>query len=457
MLTDDDSDAAPFEKLQEAASPAAFYNSAARFDPPKCHPNTRLAVLNKIMQWILGNEHKDELIMWLYGSAGAGKSAIAQSIAEQCAMNRILLASFFFSRTDTTRNHANSLFPTLAYQIASTYPEARGLIETVVEEDPLVFSRSIEVQLELLVMAPLRRIFETAPTSDSLALQRHLIIIDGLDECQDPALQCTILDAIARTSTQQRVPLIFLIASRPEQDITMTLNQISTISKDHEVVTRLALDDSYGSSADIKLFLRDKFKEIRKNHPLKQQIPSLWPSDAIIKQLVAKSSGQFIYASTVVKYVKSIRHRPTDRLEKVLGIRSGHDLPFAELDALYTQILSSVEDIELVYDIIILMMIPNTFEDTNDMETFLFLTPGDILLLLGDLSSIISCPADYTKYRHNPYRRYPWHRLSFLHASLSDFLLDQARSKDLFINPGLRHARLLDYCMRHLDIQGTRK
>jgi hypothetical protein len=45
------------------------------------------------------------------------------------------------------------------------YPKARGLIEAVLEENPLVFSRSIEVQLKVLVNGPLRRIFETAPTT----------------------------------------------------------------------------------------------------------------------------------------------------------------------------------------------------------------------------------------------------------------------------------------------------
>ncbi|KAF8971825.1 hypothetical protein BDZ97DRAFT_1599698, partial [Flammula alnicola] len=57
--------------------PAAFHNSGDRFDPPKCHPNTRLAVL-KTMQWIVGSGDRNALIMWLHGAAGAGKSPIAQ-------------------------------------------------------------------------------------------------------------------------------------------------------------------------------------------------------------------------------------------------------------------------------------------------------------------------------------------------------------------------------------------
>ena len=57
-----------------------------RFDPPKCHPNTRVAVLAENMQWIQAiKESAPEDVLWLYGSAGAGKLAIAQTIVEVCA------------------------------------------------------------------------------------------------------------------------------------------------------------------------------------------------------------------------------------------------------------------------------------------------------------------------------------------------------------------------------------
>ena len=82
--------------LHREMTAAAFHNSKERFDPPKCHPNTRLAVLEKIMKWIKWEEDLDAFIMWVYGPAGSGKSAIAQTIAEMCEQEMILLASFFF-------------------------------------------------------------------------------------------------------------------------------------------------------------------------------------------------------------------------------------------------------------------------------------------------------------------------------------------------------------------------
>src|SRR6266581_2883083 len=110
-----------FERLEQATAPNAFHNSAERFDPPKCHPNTRTAVIERIMNWIRGLETEDlnALIMWLYAAAGAGKSAIAQTIAELCHAENILLAAFFFSRSDPSRNNAKSLVASIAYQIAT--------------------------------------------------------------------------------------------------------------------------------------------------------------------------------------------------------------------------------------------------------------------------------------------------------------------------------------------------
>jgi len=57
----------------------ATYNSLERqqLDAPRCHPNTRVAVIKRLLSWIKGEIDFDALMLWLYGAAGAGKSAIA--------------------------------------------------------------------------------------------------------------------------------------------------------------------------------------------------------------------------------------------------------------------------------------------------------------------------------------------------------------------------------------------
>src|SRR5882762_9618975 len=90
--------------LEKYVVPGAFRNSAERYDPPKCRPHTRQAVLKRIMLWV--NDPANEFqIMWMFGPAGAGKTAIAQSIADMYFQSGKLAASFFFSRNTSGRDN----------------------------------------------------------------------------------------------------------------------------------------------------------------------------------------------------------------------------------------------------------------------------------------------------------------------------------------------------------------
>ncbi|KAF8954463.1 hypothetical protein BDZ97DRAFT_1595297, partial [Flammula alnicola] len=324
------------ERLQEAVASSAFHNSEQQVDPPKCHPNTRLAVLRKVMDWIQNSKDRDAWIMWLNGAAGAGKSAIARSIAEMCERAKLALATFFFFRTDPTRNTAKPLVATLAYQIAISIPLARSIIVEALDRDPLLFGRSFEWQFKALIIQPLQQL-RRQPDSPVNLTSPFLIIIDGLDECDGRDLQTNIIYAISDALRDPNLPLVCLIASRPEQQLTMAFNS----SKVANIVTRLPLDNTYLPDKDIRLFLNDKFTEIKNSHPFKHLIDSSWPAEDVAKNIVEKSSGQFIYASVVINFVSSSRHHPVQRLEVVRGIRLARlDTPFAQLDALYIHIFS---------------------------------------------------------------------------------------------------------------------
>ena len=67
-------------KLFLNVASGAFHDSGERFDLSKYHPNSRAVVIQEILDW-LDDPESPELVMWLHGATGAGKSAIAQSIA----------------------------------------------------------------------------------------------------------------------------------------------------------------------------------------------------------------------------------------------------------------------------------------------------------------------------------------------------------------------------------------
>ena len=48
-------------RLSSVTSHPFYYDSGQPFDPPKCYPNTRVAVLKNVMDWILGRGESPEL------------------------------------------------------------------------------------------------------------------------------------------------------------------------------------------------------------------------------------------------------------------------------------------------------------------------------------------------------------------------------------------------------------
>ncbi|PPQ93364.1 hypothetical protein CVT25_014585 [Psilocybe cyanescens] len=432
-----------FERLQEYVAYGAFHDSGERFDPPKCHPNTRVAIINRIMDWIngLNEDTREALIMWLYGAPGAGKSAIAQTIAEILHGQQFFLASFFFARNDPQRGVAKWLVTTLAYQLAAKLPPVfRERVALTFEQDPLIVTKSLEAQFMALVREPLLELLHSGfSTNDHI-----VVIIDGLDECDDPKVQARIIDLSFRLLDSRDLPLKILVASRPEVDISSSFDR-----KPFSMLARIPLDDDYQSEEDIRHFLADKFNEIKTQHPLRSYIPIDWPDEDSLDTLVQKSSGQFIYSSTVVKYTTSARHRPTHRLEIVLGIQlpKAGDSPFAELDALYRHILMGVEDVDLILQIIgfIILHPPNYVNSVTFIEAFLSLAPGDVQLLMHSLGSLISVE-NHPYYPNDPEML----TIRILHASLKDYLLDQSRSEEFFLDRLKMHTRYAEICLAHM-------
>ncbi len=202
----------------------------------------------------------------------------------------------------------------------------------------------------------------------------------------------------------------------------------------------LALDNNYSTTKDIWVFFCDGFKSIKTTHPMKQHIPLTWPGSSIIEKLVHKSSGQFIYPSTVMKYVSDTRASPAHQLDVILGVRSARagDIPFAEIDALYTHILSSVQDTSLMLDILALLM--GIFDISRDRSSaniawFLGVDPVEVDLVLASLVSIIDWDSkDFS--------------VHISHASLSDFLSDKARSGNFYIDQTVYCANFLHQAVK---------
>jgi len=380
------------------------------------------------------------LLLWLYGAAGAGKSAIAHSLAEICEKYGCLLATFFFWKTAAERSNITRVIATIAYQIARAIPTSRPQIEAAVDADPMIFQQSVDTQLAKLIIEPLRHLHSTGfDFKDS----PFVIIIDGLDECQGTDIQSGLVKSLAAAFRDSPLRIRILIASRPEVYLQSTFNSSSL--RPH--LSHLALSDEYSPEEDIYRFLEDSFDKIRCEHALASYIPSPWPSADVLRELTKKSSGQFIFASMTVKYIGGDPHQlPNRRLDVIRRLqppKNEKDMPYAELNSLYHHVLSNVDKIEAVKLVLETLIIVNPeLEDfeiysTQAMDQWLSWQPGESEACLSQLASIIECDADGD--------------ISILHASLSDFLFDPSRSHQFHLCResvlgdsaalGLRHLR----------------
>ncbi|KAJ2916271.1 hypothetical protein MD484_g4157, partial [Candolleomyces efflorescens] len=430
------------KELQEHMAAGAMPDSAERCDAPKCHPETRVAVQNELIGWIEHGDEEEEpnRIIWVTGPAGGGKTAIMGSIADTCQRMGLLACGFFFSSFtgSTNRRFKRCLVVTLAYQLVQ-HPALRDVGERIlscVEQDPAIFERQLEVQLDRLLVQPLRELRRDAQLP-------KIILIDGLDECQaendndlarparspqemarrNEADQKEILQVLLKAVNDPTFPFRIIIASRPEAVIQSFFTDTA-----HHITKRIFLDNKYNPDADMMLFLEARFAEIRREYKLS----SSWPSQDVKEALVGNASGQFIYVATVMRFISS--DSPHEQLEQVMTLRRSDASanPFAPLDALYTHILSSSAKPLLAVRWLSLIFCTGMLDDglsgkqypVQFVQPFLEASPGEASHVFKGLNSLIFVPPtdDHT----SPY--------SLFHKSFTDFLRDRSRCGSLYVD-----------------------
>ncbi|KAF9032772.1 hypothetical protein BJ165DRAFT_767771 [Panaeolus papilionaceus] len=448
---------AAIQILYEHSSPAAAYNSKDRYDPPKCHPNTRTGLLNTTRNWARNGAAR---ILWLYGSAGAGKSAVAQTFAMELRAASNLAASFFFSRTanlSSHRGHEERFVTTIAYQLTQIVPGLQCFVEHVVATAPSVFDLTLTEQVVVLIIEPLKELqLDMASHGDTACVLPRVFVIDGLDECKEEAGQIQVLEALATLVGHQDVfPCSVFLASRPELVIRSWITNKQ--SGNLQLIRCVSLLDHCDSDHDIKVFVNDETAEIKQSHPLNYRIPAGWPSSELVEEIIKRASGQFVYASTIIKYIKDLRGHPTERLEAILKhTLPSDDRPYADLDALYLHILRQTKHPKLVHQILAFRICTTTFWgemldiDSRDYLRMLLSLPYSVHTLLIDLQSIMNCDKDGMQLRGRGGRDEPYPAV-FHHASLLEFLLDPHRSEEFYVDIPSIDKQLYETTLRHLS------
>jgi hypothetical protein len=430
--------AALLDRLQPVKS--AFHD--AHGAAPACLKGTRTKLLDEIATWM--TDPSSKLVYSLTGVAGTGKTTIAESVAYMAADRKCLAATFFFSRTSGSadRRRAAAVIPTLAYQLANRHKMLRDCICAAISNDRDVGERQVAMQAKSLLM-------------DALGSSCHIlplplvIVLDALDECDKESGRegGDLIPVLLHSLEQLPFSMKIFVTSRPEPSIKNMFSRADI----HGSTVGLALHRDIEQSIvreDIGRYLRHEFDKLAHE----RSVPSPFPSDADFHTLVDRAGKLFIYVRTIVVYVSSEVEDPVDQLADVLRADADRaSEQFADLDALYSQILSkALEGVgrsaaaqHQLRDVLASLVLVQETLPVSALAVLTGIEERQCKMILRCLSSVLL----YEHTSHEPVR--------LMHPSFPDFLTREGRCADTryFVRGIHYHSPLALRCLRIMNAE----
>ncbi|KAF9454550.1 hypothetical protein P691DRAFT_754481 [Macrolepiota fuliginosa MF-IS2] len=408
------------DRLVDAGAPEAGLDANARYPPPKCHPGSRRTIKAKLETWLF-NCDQQQRMFWLYGPAGVGKSAVAQTFAELARDHKRLGAAHFFFSDDEKRSDPLRLIPSLAYQLAVLNEHYKRALTHLLANDPAILYAALHLQFQKLIIDPFSLLVSHPEQATECP---YLIVVDSLDECSDEQAQCKLVQLINDAAQRNNLPLIWLVCSRPESHIKRTFSKPdSGIICNRE---ELIIDDE--TREDVEQYLRHSFKEIYTSYSDVITVPrdGCWPPQDVFDIISQASSGLFVFASTVIRVAGDPNvGDPDAQLKSLSGMLKGLNQigiqnPLQALDIFYTRILSKVVDSHLPIVIHFLGFCLYSYGHTVQGIASLYpIERGVFYSTMQKLHSVVKVP---------PPEDTAEKFISIYHKSFRDYLEDPCRS-----------------------------
>jgi hypothetical protein len=304
------------------------YIPNAGWDPLRtCLPGTNVSVIDEIIHWLPGttstSQVHSERIYLLLGRARCGKSAVSHTIAQKLREEERLGSAIFLARNVEGRNSAQAVFSTMASDLAAFDEKIKEGISQAINKDPGLPTASLERQFQGLIVGPTRNLTIIGPV---------LLILDGLDECQDIKEQRRLLHILVRESVNLPMNFRILITARPEP-------HIDDAFRGHSIHRRREMDTGNENVQTAATCIETTLSELGSTRP---EVMSRYDTDTLSVQLQARSLDFHLWASTACNFLKFAADSEVIRLlDDLLSMYS----PFsarATMDGLYHAILDAL-------------------------------------------------------------------------------------------------------------------
>ncbi|KAJ9132530.1 HET-domain-containing protein [Pleurostoma richardsiae] len=437
------------EALPVPIAAGAAFDSHANEHDARCHPRTRVTLLEEVMRW--ADDPQGEPIFWLNGMAGTGKSTISRTVAQSFAETGDLGGSFFFKRGERDRGNAALFFTTIAAQLVAREPSLALDVRAAIDSHPGLSTKALKEQFERLLLEPLGNL-KVLPNSR----KKIILVVDALDECDREDDIRVIIHLLSRLKALNSLQVKAFVTGRPELWIRLDFKNIEGRYQDlvlHDISKPVI-------ELDIAVYLQDELANIREGYnksvAVERQLVHDWPGQATIKVLVDMAVPLFIFAATVCRFLKDRRcGGPDQQLTKILKHQTRSQ--GSKLDTTYLPILeqlivglagSEKQDVTDIFRKIVgsIVLLAEPLS-TLSLANLISVSRAVVDDMMDLLHSVLSVPSKST----SPVRLF--------HLSFRDFLVDPGKrdTNPFWVDETATHSSIAASCLDLLSSSGHLK
>ena len=388
------------------------------FHANKFQEGTREWIFKSIEDW-LDDQSSPHRVMVISGNPGMGKTVVSAVVSQRMQKAGRLSGSHFCQHNNSRYRDPRLMLQSLACHLCQAMPSYKDALEEQLSRNlgKDLNSMGVEELFALLFKEPLSTVQDPG--------RNTLIVIDGLDESEYQGRN-ELLHVISNHFSMLPVWIRILITTRPERSITEALRHLEPIELKQKREENLN---------DIQtLFENQLSNKIGEEH-----------KDILLKELVKKSEGLFIYAYFIVDFIqKNVSILTPDQLESVLpsGISSVYLSYFKRLENELCKELNADEEHFLRF----LCALTASREPLPVEFIAKILYPGEkSLTAQRKVNKAISCISTLLPVREG--------RLHFFHKSIKDWLVASSpyEPHDFTVDEKEGDTVLSDLCASELD------
>lgn len=236
--------------------------------------------------------------LWIHGVPGAGKSILSSYIVHHLRNIGKSCQYFFFRFEDKSKRSPNTFLRSMAFQIASQWPEYKQLLSKLADETGSLEKVDTRILWQKLYLSRLLKLQAPRPL---------YWIIDAVDECDAPQQLLVLLSALS----VEPMPIRIMFVGRKTQDLSLAFARMGKSIK----VEEISMDRS---QEDLERYVMKEMEYMRGQENFKARIS---------EKILAGANGNFLWVTLVLNDISQCYTEAT--IEETL-----EEMP-AELEPLY--------------------------------------------------------------------------------------------------------------------------